>query len=262
MKKNENIQYLETERRGSIAEIKLSYAEGKNLFGFPLVEQLKEELNALKEEKEIKAVILSSAVEGVFSMGYDLAYIQKLQELGVNENIVDVTHLAELYLTVLQYPKLLVGKVEGNVLAPATNLLALCDFVFALKDIEWHFLEPKLGFVPGIDIVLFSQLYSTKVIRKLFFRGEWSSEELKQTGIVDFTFNSPEDLSEHLHKHLETFLNGETASSLQLIKRLSLDVHYIADSNYAVQLGVKTEARSRLSAEAKLMTMLMLEQKS
>ncbi len=262
MSETPNVQYVKVEKRGNLAEIKLAFEEGKNLFGFPLVEKLKEELNRLKEEKDIKAVILSSELENLFSAGYDLAYIQRLQELGVNENIVDVTHLAELYLTVLQYPKLILGKVEGKVQAPATNLLALCDFVFALKGVTWNFLEPKLGFVPGINIVLFSQLYSTKTIRKLFFRGEWTSEELLSLGITDFVYDNSEALDKGIKEYIDNFLNGETASALQLIKRLSLDVHYIADSNYAVQLGVKTEARSRLSAEAKLMTMLLLEKEN
>ncbi len=258
----EEKKYVKVEKRGSVVEFILDNPSAKNIFNYQMISELTELLKEYKDDKECRVVILSSSDKDTFSRGYDLVYISKLQEMGFNENFVDVSHLVELYLLVLQYPKLVLGKVRGEVYSPATTLLALCDVVFCVEGSEWYFFEPKLGIIPGAEIVLLSQLYSGKIIRRLFLQGSgWKAEELLQKNIVDFVVKQ-EELEDKIKEFTNNYLSGETSIATNLIKRMTLDVHYISDSNHAIQLGIKMHTHSRLSTEARLMVAMITDKKT
>ncbi len=253
------IEYVKVAYKERVAYITLSHKERKNVFGYPMVEALKNALEKVAKERRAKVVVFASECD-VFSDGYDYAYLYKLQQLGVNEQMVDLNHLAQLYLMVFNYPLVTVAQVWGDVKGPAATLLALSDFIFCLEEVQWEFTDAQLGLIPAFEVYLLKIKYNVATARYLFLMPEMhSSIDLARMGILYKLFTDKETLIEESEQFIQKLLTQNSLTSMQFIKRMSLDMQQMA-VNQALHLSLKMGAKARLTDEGKLAIVARLKQ--
>ena len=141
-----NYQFIKIIKKGKIAIIKFERYEKKNaLCGAMRAENI-DALNALKDEKKIKAVVFYGGEE-FFSAGFDRDEVQAIvQGQGDYKQFVDSNHL--FHQTIFDYPKLLIAAVNGYALAGAFDLIVICHLRIASKGALFGHPEIRFGACP------------------------------------------------------------------------------------------------------------------
>jgi enoyl-CoA hydratase/carnithine racemase len=247
------------EKNDRILTVTLNESENANRFHFQLLNEIKEVLKQHADSKEIKIIRFQSS-STLFSEGYDYRYVQKLQELGSNEILVDLHHLAELYLLLLQQPQLTIAEIKGKAVGCAATFALLTDFIFTTPDAFFLFPELHIGFAPTIEIPILLKKFPMHIVRRLFLDGgPFYSEELARLGLVYGVFLE-EDFNERVQEFLQSHLTSHSAAIISLVKRMSLDALHM-DFNQAMRVGLKMAAHSRFSQEAKIAIFSLLQGK-
>lgn len=253
------MDYISIEEKERILTVSFKEADNGYRFHFNLINELKELLKQYTNSKAIKIIRFASS-SSLFSEGYDYRYIQKLQELGPNEVLVDLHHLTELYLLLLQQPQLTVVELKGKAVGCAATFVLLADFVFTTPEASLVFPELHIGFTPGIEIPLLLKKYPLYIVRRLFLEGgPFFPEDLARLGLIHGIFLE-EEFHNRINQFLEKYLNYHSAAITSLVKRMTLDALHM-DFNQAIKVGLKMAAHSRLSQEAKIAIFSLLQGK-
>jgi methylglutaconyl-CoA hydratase len=133
--------------RGVLA-IALERPEAKNALDLDMVKELRIALSAVT--RETRAVVLKSAVPGVFSLGMDLAALQGGIAAGATSP--DVHAAAEDYVGLLKDLSALraitIAEVDGLAVGGGVDLLAACDLVIASDRSAFSIAQLRKGIFP------------------------------------------------------------------------------------------------------------------
>jgi enoyl-CoA hydratase/carnithine racemase len=153
-------------------------------------EQLMTELAAATEELgrdlDVRAVLVRSALEGVFMAGADITEFQRIQTEGVDRALLGqqvVTRLAEL-------PQPTVAAINGHALGGGLEVALACDFRFAARA-EGALIglpEVRLGLLPGAGgTQRLTRLVGPARATELIMKGlQLSPEQAHADGLVHF----------------------------------------------------------------------------
>src|SRR6478735_3482152 len=90
------MEFVQTSINNRIGFISLNRPDKRNALNYQFVTELKEAFQSFSENAAVKVIVLKA--EGIaFCAGADLDYLQQLQHNTYEENLVDSTHLMELY---------------------------------------------------------------------------------------------------------------------------------------------------------------------
>jgi enoyl-CoA hydratase/carnithine racemase len=133
--------------RGVLA-IALERPEAKNALDLDMVKELRLALSAVT--RDTRAVVLKSAVPGVFSLGMDLAALQGGIAAGATSP--DVHAAAEEYVGLLKDLSALraitIAEVDGLAVGGGVDLLAACDLVIASDRSAFSIAQLRKGIFP------------------------------------------------------------------------------------------------------------------
>ncbi|MFX0177641.1 MAG: enoyl-CoA hydratase/isomerase family protein, partial [Candidatus Hodarchaeota archaeon] len=139
-------KFIEIEKKGKRAIIKLNRPEKKNALSEAMRAEIIDALNSLKEDKRVKAVIFYGGEE-FFSAGFDRDEVQAVvQGKGNYQNFIDSNHL--FHQTLFEFPKLLIAAVNGYALAGAFDLAVICHLRVASKGTLFGHPEIRFGACP------------------------------------------------------------------------------------------------------------------
>ncbi|MFB6250042.1 MAG: enoyl-CoA hydratase/isomerase family protein [Salinibacter sp.] len=161
---------LETETDGAVRTLRLNRPDKRNALNGALVTVLKEALDALEADDEIRVAILSGT-GSAFSAGADLASLRALQDASPRENERDSRHLADLFRQIYQHPLPIIAQVHGPAVGGGAGLAAVCDFSLVAEEAKIGFSEVRIGFVPAIVMVFVRRKLGETAARDLLLRG-------------------------------------------------------------------------------------------
>lgn len=127
-----------------IARITLNVPEKRNALSFPLRAELVHALKAAERDNEVSVVLLDGAGPS-FCSGYDLTSYSIPEGGFISEQYFDkwsdqfARHAVKDWLTIWDLMKPVVCKVQGACLAGGTELMSLCDIVFAADDARFGY---------------------------------------------------------------------------------------------------------------------------
>ncbi|MBK0328619.1 enoyl-CoA hydratase [Rhodobacteraceae bacterium F11138] len=180
---------LERNDTGAVAHLRLNAPERLNALSDEMLTALQDQLNRLKDEPHIRAVVLSGAGKA-FCAGHDLKQMTagRQSEDGGKAYFADLfNRCAAMMLSIRSLPQPVIARVHGIATAAGCQLVASCDMAIAAQDTRFG--------VNGVNIGLFCSTpmvaLSRNIPRKKAF-------EMLSTG---------------------TFIDAATAENLGLINR-------------------------------------------
>ena len=141
-------QSITVEVIGAVARVTLRRPGVRNAFNAELIGLLRDSFVELSGDATVRAIVLEG--EGkVFCGGADLNWMRASLELSKEENIVDATHMSDMYRAIDGCPKPVIARVQGAALGGGAGLCAVADIVVAADTTAFGFSETKLGILPA-----------------------------------------------------------------------------------------------------------------
>ncbi len=176
-------QLLDYEVRDRIAEITMKRAP-VNAINHALIEEINAAYRQARDDKNVRAIILTSAFENAFSAGMDLAMIRHGSGLDLRR------FLEKLYFEMhdLQYRmgKPTIAALTGPARAAGVTLAVSCDVLIASETASIGYSEIDVGVIPAMHFVhLPRQIGRHKAFEMLFSGKPIKAVEAERLGIFN-----------------------------------------------------------------------------
>jgi enoyl-CoA hydratase/carnithine racemase len=157
------------DRHEQVVVLTLNRPEVMNSFNFPMLLALKERVEAIHFDPEVRVVIITGAGQKAFCAGADLKERASMSEQQVREFIFTIRNL----FTFIEYlNKPVIAAVNGIALGGGTELALACDIRLASATATLGLTETRLAIIPGAG--------GTQRLPRLIGRGK--AKELIFTG--------------------------------------------------------------------------------
>lgn len=157
------------ERKDQVVILTLNRPEVMNAFNFAMLNALKEKVEALHFDSDVRVVIITGAGEKAFCAGADLKERATMPEDKVKQFIFTIRNL----FTFIEYMnKPVIAAVNGIALGGGTELALACDIRIASTNASMGLTETRLAIIPGAG--------GTQRLPRLIGRGK--AKELIFTG--------------------------------------------------------------------------------
>ena len=144
--------FLLREDRDGIATLTLNRPAQMNLLTGEMLSALQSALDEIKENVNIRVVILAAAGKG-FCAGHDL---KEIRALGEQPKIAALfTQCSRMMMTIQKLPQPVIAKVQGAAAAAGCQLVAQCDLAVAVDTAKFVTSGVSWGFfcsTPGVAI--------------------------------------------------------------------------------------------------------------
>ncbi|RLF59383.1 MAG: enoyl-CoA hydratase [Thermoplasmata archaeon] len=210
---------LDVKQENDIVTISLNRPDVHNAMNEQLMKELTQCFQEMSKDKKVRIIILTGNGKS-FCAGADLNWMKSMVNYSKEENIRDSRLLLDLYETIYQCPKPVIGKINGHAFGGGIGLVAVCDLVFAIPGCKFAFSETKLGIIPSvISTYILRRIIGISHVRRLFLTGErFSSEYAEKIGLLDYIIEENE-IDEKIMKYC-SILKSSGPISIQEIKEL------------------------------------------
>ncbi len=140
------ISLILREQTGGVAVICLNRPDKRNALSREMIEELSENFERLKEDEQLRAVILTAAGDIAFCSGTD---ISELAELSEAEAIEVSANGQELCDQIEAFPVPVIAAVNGIAAGGGCELALACHLRIASTDATFSLPEAKLGVIPA-----------------------------------------------------------------------------------------------------------------
>ena len=196
------LENLTTKKDLGILTISIDREEKLNALNVDTLVELKDVIQSVYDDSDIKAVIITGSGSKAFAAGADISEISELdqsQGLKFSEFVQHVFQLVE------ECPKPVIAAVNGFALGGGCELAMACHIRIALKSAKFGQPEVNLGILPGYGgTQRLPALIGKSRALELMLTGEIiKAEKALQFGLVNYLAETPEQLIEMCHSILE-----------------------------------------------------------
>ncbi len=215
----ESIRYDVSET--GVATIALDQPETRNALSDELLRELIQALSAVRNDDQVRCVVLTSTHERVFSSGANLAGFAA--DVPLVRKYIGTERFPALFRLLGELGKPSLCAANGHVLAGALGLALACDLVIAREGVRFGTPEINVGAFPFMITALIYRNIPRKKVNEMLLLGEQlSAAEAERIGIVNRVV--PDDLFEATVREWAEKL----ASKSPLIMRLGKDAIFRA----------------------------------
>lgn len=189
--------------------------------------QLSDTLNFLKEEGEVRVVVIRGAGEESFSSGYDISRIStdSREETSPRRN-----PLEHGMASVSAYPYPVIAMIYGYAIGAGLELAVTCDLRLAADTARLGITPAKLGVVYNHTGVLkFVNLVGVAQTKELFYTGRlMTAQRARDIGLVDHVLPAQElakatyDLAREIAENAPLSVSGTKATIARLLRYQTL----------------------------------------
>jgi enoyl-CoA hydratase/carnithine racemase len=172
------------DRRGAVSVVTLNRPEVMNSFNFAMLRELRDCMEKLQWDREVRVVIITGAGEKAFCAGADLKERATLAEDQVRQFIYTIRNL----FTFIEYMnKPVIAGVNGVALGGGTELALGCDIRIASESATMGLTETRLAIIPGAGgTQRLPRLVGRGKAKELIFTGRRvDAKEAKEIGLVN-----------------------------------------------------------------------------
>ena len=229
-----NDKALLIEEKDGIAVLTLNRPEVMNSFNLELLHSLKEKIDALKFDNNVRVVIITGAGRKAFCAGADLKERITFDELQVKEFIFTIRNL----FTSIEYlNKPVIAAINGVALGGGTELALACDIRIAAMNASMGLTETRLAIIPGAGgTQRLPRLIGRGKAKELIFTGRRvDAREALQIGLVN-QICDPDSLLEACQ---------EMAAMICETGPIAIE-----QAKYAINYGLETDLHTGLGIES------------
>lgn len=199
--------------RGHIALIIIDHQARHNILNSSLIAKLAAAVNSLRDDKQLRALILSGAGERAFIGGAD---INEMSGLDPDSARAFITRLHEACEAVRTLPVPVIARISGHCLGAGLEIAASCDLRVAASHSTFGMPEVQVGIPSVIEAALLPRLVGWGKAAELLYTGEtMSARDAGACGLIQRVVPQ-EQLNEVVANWVEAILRaGPRAVRLQ-----------------------------------------------
>jgi enoyl-CoA hydratase len=216
-------ELLLVQKEGNICTLTINRPERRNSMNPEILLQIADTLNSLKEEGEVRAVVIRGAGEEAFSSGYDIGRIPSggaREETGPQRNPLEYGMAC-----VLAYPYPVIAMIYGYAIGAGLELAVTCDLRLAADTARLGITPAKLGVVYNyVGVRKFVNLVGVAQTKELFYTGRLiTAQRAQDIGLVDHVLPAQElakatyDLAREIAENAPLSVSGTKATITRLL---------------------------------------------
>jgi methylglutaconyl-CoA hydratase len=240
---------LYTGSAGAVATVTLSRPEVRNAFNDEVITSLTAAFSELGQREEVRCIVLAASGPA-FCAGADLNWMKRMAGYTREQNLADAAALAEMLRVIYRCPKPTIARIQGDVYAGGTGLVAACDIAVSVDTAQYCLSEVKLGLIPATISPYVIRAMGARAAHRYFLTAErFSAAEALRIGFVHEVVPAKQ-LDAKVAEIAETLVNAGPAA-VKACKQLVQDV---ADQQITPELigaTVKSIADVRVSNEGR-----------
>jgi methylglutaconyl-CoA hydratase len=229
-----------------IAHVTLARPEARNAFDAETIERLHDIFARITGADDVRAVVLAG--EGkVFCGGADIKWMRESLDLSFDANVADAERMSDMFRTIDNCPKPVIGQIHGAALGGGAGLAAVCDIAIAADDTVFGFTEVKLGIIPAVISPFVLAKIGASHARALFLTGErFDARRAKDIGLVHQVVPAVE-LGAAVEHCLEELFTGGPAA----VRAAKLLIRRVIDNDYddSRAITARAIAQQRIGTE-------------
>lgn len=234
---------------GGRLSLTLNRPEKRNALNDELITALKDAFREADRDESLRAIVIHGAGRD-FCSGADLASLQKIAQASFEENLEDARSLAELFELIRKVRVPVIAAVHGRALAGGCGLATACDLVISTRSARFGYPEVKIGFVPAMVAAILRRNLGEKKSFELLTQGfEFTAEEALEMGLINRLFDE-ENFESEVLEYVSVY-EKVSRSAVEMAKRLLYDIDGLPLSD-AINLGIETNARARMTEDCKV----------
>jgi methylglutaconyl-CoA hydratase len=205
-----------------IATVVLNRPEVRNAFNDEVIAELTQVLRELSANDDVRCIVLAGNGPA-FCAGADLNWMRRMADYTRAENLADAGALAEMLRTLYACPKPTIARVQGDVYAGGTGLVAACDIAVSVDTAHYCLSEVKLGLIPATISPYVIRAMGARAAHRYFLTAErFSAAEALRIGFVHEVVAA--DALDAKAAELAATLVGAGPQAVKACKKLVQDV--------------------------------------
>ena len=179
-----DFQTIAFRKEDGIGFITLNRPQVLNIYNLQMRDDLYEVLGAIREDPEIKVVILNGAGEKAFCAGADLSEFLTAPSPVIARQVRWERDVWGLFLGL---PQPLIAALHGFVLGSGIEMALCCDIRIASSDVRFRLPESSLGIIPAAGgTQTLPRIIGRSASMEMLLAGKWmNGEEALETGLVN-----------------------------------------------------------------------------
>jgi methylglutaconyl-CoA hydratase len=178
------MKHLQLHFEHGVETVTINRPEVRNAFNDEVITELTAVFLELAKRDEVRCVVLAGA-GAAFCAGADLNWMKRIAGYTRDENVADATALARMLDLVFRLPKPTIARVQGDVYAGGTGLVAACDMAVSVDTANYCLSEVKLGLIPATISPYVIRAMGTRAAHRYFLTAErFSAAEAHRIGLV------------------------------------------------------------------------------
>jgi len=211
-------ELIDVLKDNDIATVMLNRPEVHNAMNERLIKEITTCFKELANDEKTKVMVLTGKGES-FCAGADLNWMKSMAMYSKEENIRDSRLLLDMYDTIYNCPKPVIGKINGHAFGGGVGLIAVCDINIATIGSKFAFSEVKLGIIPSVISTYVVRRIGLSNMKRLFITGEkFNSEYAKEIGLIDFV-TEKDDFNSTVERYVDQ-LRSSSPKAIKEIKNL------------------------------------------
>ena len=187
---------LLTEKKEKIFTLTINRSERRNALNSAMVSRMVEILREVREEGEVRCLVIRGAGDKAFSSGYDIADIPTNLTPEEAAELKRRSPFQGLLIAVQDFPFPVIAMLNGHALGAGCDLAMCCDIRIAAEPALLGIPPAKLGIIYQADgVQRLINIAGLANAKELFFTGRsYKAPQAKEMGLVHYVL-PPDQLS-------------------------------------------------------------------
>jgi methylglutaconyl-CoA hydratase len=234
---------------GHVATVTLNRPEVRNAFNDEVILEVTQAFTELGARGDVRCIVLA-ANGPAFCAGADLNWMRSMADYTRAQNLEDAGRLASMMRVVYECPKPTIAKVQGDVYAGGTGLVAACDMAVSVDTAGYCLSEVKLGLIPATISPYVVRAMGARAAHRYFLTAErFDAAEALRIGFIHELVKA-EALDAKVAELAQALVNAGP-EAVRLCKKLVQDVAGQPITPGLVKMTVEGIADIRVSAEGR-----------
>ena len=178
------MNHLLLDTHAGVTTVTLNRPDVRNAFNDEVIAELTAVFLELGKRPEVRCVVLAGNGPA-FCAGADLNWMKRMAGYTREENLEDAGGLARMLEVIYTCPQPTIARVQGDVYAGGTGLVAACDIAVSVDTAQFCLSETRLGLIPATISPYVVRAMGARAAHRWFLTAErFSAAEAHRIGFV------------------------------------------------------------------------------